>query len=271
VQNFDMSPFFKYFPNNITTKAFSTQHASGSVSQAANIIEAVCGGSKLLLIDEDKSATNFMIRDKYMRRVVKKEPIIPLTDRVRELYTEKKISTILVIGGSSEYLGYADKIILMDDYITKEITDEVKNELRLYPSVSDESYADWMTARYLVPRKTTQPFLFFRSVSSENAKKIILDDFSADITLLTALVSESQLNALALMMEQLLTDKAADRAELNEIINEIADKMYTKDIGDCMLSFSFKLDRWFEAIRPIDIFCCVSRMRGLQFKNEAVR
>ena len=114
VHSLDLSPFFRHLPNETDVKNFSTPHASGSVSQAANIIEAVCGGAKLLLIDEDKSATNFMIRDSNMRFVVKNEPIIPFTDRVRELYREKQISTILVIGGSSEYLAYADQVILLD-------------------------------------------------------------------------------------------------------------------------------------------------------------
>lgn len=267
VHNMDMSPFFKYLPNGIDTKEFSTLHASGSVSQAANIIEAVCGGSKLLLIDEDKSATNFMIRDENMRQVVKKEPIIPFTDRIRELYTEKNVSTILVIGGSSEYIRYADTIILMDDYFAENIT-ALKKELNLLPMHSVEKNATWMEQRFLVPRKTNQPFLYFRSVASENAKKIILDEFSADITLLTALVSENQLNSLAYLMEQLLTDREADRAELIKVTDEIASIMYLPDINDRMLSYSFKIERWFEAVRPIDIFCCANRMRGLTFFSK---
>lgn len=208
-----------------------------------------------------------MIRDKNMRKVVKKEPIIPFTDRVRELYTEKSVSTILVIGGSSEYIGYADKIILMDDYVAKEIT-YVKAELNLSLPQSEEVSANWMEKRFLVPKKTNQPFLYFRSVASENAKKIILDDYSADITLLTALVSENQLNSLAFMMEQLLTDKEADRTELIKVTDEIASKMYLPDISDVIFSLSIKIERWFEAVRPIDIFCCANRMRGLQFKNN---
>lgn len=179
IQNLDLAPFFKYLPNNIKLNDFSTPHASGSVSQAANILEAVSGESKLLLIDEDQSATNFMIRDGNMRKVVKKEPIIPFTDRMRELYTEKGVSTILVIGGSSEYLNYADTVLLMDDYIIYNLTAEVKL-LNLPLSKNEVTPAKWPKNRYLIPQKTNQPFVYFHTISSKNAKKIMLDELSAD-------------------------------------------------------------------------------------------
>lgn len=119
----DLSPFFSYLPGNHSPHCFGTPHASGSVSQAANIVEAVYGGSRLLLIDEDTSATNFMIRDETMRRLVKKEPIVPFTDRVSEL-ADMGISTILVIGGSGEYLKYAHRVLLLEDYLVADVTQQ---------------------------------------------------------------------------------------------------------------------------------------------------
>ena len=119
----DLSPFFSYLPGNHSPHCFGTPHASGSVSQAANIVEAVYGGSRLLLIDEDTSATNFMIRDETMRRLVKKEPIVPFTDRVMEL-ADMGISTILVIGGSGEYLKYAHRVLLLEDYLVADVTQQ---------------------------------------------------------------------------------------------------------------------------------------------------
>lgn len=267
VHNLDMSPFFKYLPNDIEIERFSTLHASGSVSQAANIIEAVCGKSKLLLIDEDRSATNFMIRDASIRKVVKHDPIIPFTDRIRELYLEKGVSTILVIGGSSEYWSYSDTIILMDDYVAENITDRVKG-FDLAACTTEEKVAKWMQERYLIPKQTTQPFIYFQYVSNENAKKIIIDSYSADITLLTALTSDNQLNTMAYMMERLLSDKKSNRADLMEIIQKVAATMYTAEIGNVPLSANFKIESWFEAVRPIDLFCCANRMRGLNFTNK---
>lgn len=265
VSNLDLSPFFKYLPGRAELQRFSTLHASGSVSQAANIIEAVCGKCRLLLIDEDKSATNFMIRDKNMRLVVKNEPIIPFTDRVRELYNEKGVSTILVIGGSSEYLSYADTVILMEDYLPHVITEEIR-KLDLPEATHNEVFANWTESRRLVPKETTKPFLYFQSVETENEKKIILDEYSADITLLTALVSGNQLNTLACIMECLLSDKEADNAELFEKVERYTRKMLTENDTSSLTPETAQ--RFYEEIRPIDAFCCVNRMRGLLFRTD---
>ena len=265
VSELDLSPFFRYLPGRAELQKFSTLHASGSVSQAANIIEAVCGKCRLLLIDEDKSATNFMIRDKNMRLVVKNEPIIPFTDRVRELYGEKGVSTILVIGGSSEYLAYADTVILMEDYLPHIITEDIQ-KLDLPEITKNEASANWVESRRIVPKETSKPFLYFRSVETENEKKIILDEYSADITLLTALISGNQLNTLACVMERLLTDKEADSAELLEKVEEYTAKMLTDNDTSSLIPETAQ--RFYEEIRPIDAFCCVNRMRGLFFRTD---
>ena len=126
VKNINLSPFIKWLPNNSDPLHFYTEHASGSTSQAANIIEAVNFGAKLFLIDEDKSATNFMIRDDMMKELIKREPITPFTDRVRQLYGEAGISTILVVGGSGEYLSVADNVIMMDEFHALNATSQAK-------------------------------------------------------------------------------------------------------------------------------------------------
>lgn len=267
VHELDLSPFFRRLPKMTEPHQFSTPHASGSVSQAANIIEAVCGGSKLLLIDEDKSATNFMIRDRNMRKVVQNEPIIPFTDRVRGLYRDKGVSTVLVIGGSSEYLSCADCVILMDDYIAKDITEEIKT-LDLPANIPEASWADWTYSRRLIPKQTSQPFLYFRSVETENEKKIILDEYSADITLLTAIESGGQMNTLACVMEQLLTDKNADASELIEKTGKIARKLFGGEEFKQMSLLYDKTWRWYEEIRALDAFCCANHMRGVSFMKR---
>ena len=90
-------------------------------------MEAVECNAKLLLIDEDRSATNFMIRDRMMKALIEKEPITPFTDRVNELYKAHGVSTILVIGGSGEYLSVADKVYMMEDYLIRDVTEKAKN------------------------------------------------------------------------------------------------------------------------------------------------
>lgn len=267
VHSLDLSPFFRHLPNETDVKNFSTPHASGSVSQAANIIEAVCGGAKLLLIDEDKSATNFMIRDSNMRFVVKNEPIIPFTDRVRELYREKQISTILVIGGSSEYLAYADQVILMEDYLPHIITDEIK-QLPLSQPREAEEKASWATSRRLIPKETTQPFMYVRNVKTENEKKIILDEHIADITHLTAITGGNQMNMLAFLCEKLLCVKNADEEELLALAENHMNRAF--DAEDTSALIPETAQRFYEEIRPIEVYNCLNRMRGLRFTHEIV-
>ena len=126
IRNLDISPFVRWLPGDGDVRDFSTDHASGSTSQAANVVEAVGHGASLLLIDEDRSATNFMIRDPLMKALVEREPLTPFTDRVRELYERLGVSTILVVGGSGEYLTPAERVYRMEDYRISDATDAAK-------------------------------------------------------------------------------------------------------------------------------------------------
>ena len=128
ITNVDISLFIRDLPNGKDTAGFSTEDASGSTSQAANVIESVQAGAKFLLIDEDTSATNFMVRDELMARVVSgdKEPITPFISRIRDLYEEAGVSTILVAGSSGAFFHVADTVIQMDRYIPVEITERAK-------------------------------------------------------------------------------------------------------------------------------------------------
>lgn len=125
----DISLFIKDLPNGKDTTNFSTLDASGSTSQAANTIEAIEAGSSLLLIDEDTSATNFMIRDKLMEQVIApgEEPIIPFIKRIRPLFEEQGVSTILVVGSCGAFFEMADTIIQMEQYLPKDITEKAKS------------------------------------------------------------------------------------------------------------------------------------------------
>ena len=132
----DISPFISNLPFGQDTVRFTTDAASGSTSQAANIIEALELGSRLLLLDEDTSATNFMVRDARMQRLVPKdqEPITPFVDRVRELYQAHGVSVILVTGGNSDYFEVADTVLRMHEYEPELVTDQVRELIREMPS-----------------------------------------------------------------------------------------------------------------------------------------
>lgn len=124
----DISLFINNLPNGKDTKKFISENASGSTSQAANIVEAIESNTNLLLIDEDTSATNFMIRDDVMQSLVsnEEEPITPFIELVRAIYEEKDISTIIVVGSSGEYFDIADTVIQMDNYEPKDVTLKAK-------------------------------------------------------------------------------------------------------------------------------------------------
>ncbi len=124
VVNTDISAFIKDIPLQKTTTAFSTENASGSTSQAAFIAEAIEAGARVLLVDEDTSAANFMIRDERMQKLVakKNEPITAFVDRVRQLYEEHGISTVLVMGGSGDYFSVADCVIQLIEFVPQDVT-----------------------------------------------------------------------------------------------------------------------------------------------------
>lgn len=138
VKGDDISMFVNNLPNGKDTKSFDTEDASGSTSQAANVVEAMESGTSLLLIDEDTCATNFMVRDELMQRVVhrEKEPITPFIERARFLYEEKGISCIMVAGSSGAYFYISDCVVQMDNYMPKEITKRAKDAAEAFPPVS---------------------------------------------------------------------------------------------------------------------------------------
>jgi len=125
----DISPFINNLPFGKETDRFSTGDASGSTSQAANIVEALEAGATTLLVDEDTCATNFMIRDERMKRLVAadKEPITPFVSKVRPLLEERGVSTVLVVGGSGDFFGVCDAVVMMDEYRALDVTEKAKD------------------------------------------------------------------------------------------------------------------------------------------------
>ena len=142
----DISPFIGELPGGRTTEAFDTDEASGSTSQAAGIVEAVEAGARALLIDEDTSATNFMVRDARMQALVAagEEPITPFVDRARELFDQFGVSTILVMGGCGDYLDVADTVIRLHDYRCRDATDAARAVTAEHPTErAPEGTAPW--------------------------------------------------------------------------------------------------------------------------------
>ena len=143
IKDVDISMFINDLPNHKDTHRFSTEDASGSTSQAAGIVEGMESGSRVFLLDEDTSATNFMVRDAFMQKVVSpdKEPITPFLSRARDLYEKADISTILVAGSSGAFFHIADTVIQMDSYVPIDITKKAKALCKEYPVQQEAAHA----------------------------------------------------------------------------------------------------------------------------------
>jgi predicted ABC-class ATPase len=201
VERVDISPFIGDLPYGRSTVEFSTENASGSTSQAANIMESLESGSKLLLIDEDTSATNFMIRDARMQRLVAadKEPIRPLVDLARVMYGELGVSTVIVMGGSGDYLDVADTVIMMDSYRPKDVTTEARRVASDLPSKREESSGVWpqtRKGRSFDPRSMDASRGRREKVSAKGIGTILFGRRTIDISAVEQIVDQGQTRAI---------------------------------------------------------------------------
>ncbi|MBU9720064.1 MULTISPECIES: ABC-ATPase domain-containing protein [Bacillaceae] len=226
VHQVDISPFISDLPFGKPTNIFSTEDASGSTSQATNIMEAIEMETRLLLIDEDTSATNFMIRDGRMQKLVKKEkePITPFIDRVEQLYSEKGVSSILVIGGSGDYFEVADHVIMMDEYApydrtseAKEISDEI-TKLRFKESVGTFSDVhNRKLERYIINKKLGQK----EKIDSKSLSTILIGREQLQLQGLEQLIDQSQTRAIANIIKFLAKEKNGPK-----VMKEAIDHLY---------------------------------------------
>ncbi|WP_010272860.1 ABC-ATPase domain-containing protein [Paenibacillus senegalensis] len=205
IQKVNISPFISNLPFGRSTTAFSSEDASGSTSQAANIMEALEAGSRLLLMDEDTSANNFMVRDRKMQQLVHKdkEPITPFVDRVRELYAEHGVSTIVVLGGSGDYFAVADRVLMMDNYRAVEVTEEAKRIAEAGEERQKEGGGRFGPLMERIPLPGS--FSFERKgrdkVDAKGLKQVLAGNQSLDLNYLEQLVDPSQTRALAAMLK----------------------------------------------------------------------
>lgn len=271
VEKVDISPFINNLPNGETTKAFSTENASGSTSQAANIMEALELGCTLLLLDEDTSATNFMIRDARMQKLVPKgsEPITPFIDRVRTLYDKLGVSTILVLGGSGDYLDVADTVIMMENYIPKDVTQKAKKIAEEFPTDREkdsENTSIAITHRIPLPQSLslagTKKKVKSRGVDTiqYGHTNLILDD-------LEQLVDENQTKAIADIIQYAIKKYIDGKATLKEIVEKI-EMDIEKNGLDIISPFYGMHPGDYAKPRPMEIAGAINRLRILKVKQK---
>ncbi len=264
VKNVNISPFIKWLPGG-DTRNFSTDHASGSTSQAANIMEAAEFGAKLLLIDEDRSATNFMIRDAKMKELIAKEPITPFTDRVRELSSGLGVSTILVIGGSGEYLSVADRVYLMEDYVIKNVTQSARTIGGDSPQ--DILAADWKQSRVLTSKGFTS---YPDGMGSERLMVsdmgiIAIGSEKIDVRGLHDIITPRQLTALGFMLRYLEVRNADEKIDISSAVAKLYEEIGRDGLDVVFSSYFTDCERFLDLPRSIELRALIARMRGTAY------
>ncbi len=244
VSNVDISLFINDLPSGKDTKQFSTLDASGSTSQAANIVEGIEAGSRLFLIDEDTSATNFMIRDELMQQIIarEKEPITPFLERARDLYEQSGISTILVVGSSGSYFHIADVILQMDNYRPADITEKTRKILKDYrkPSISAPGYRLPERKRHIDLKSATMQRKSYRGdkVLTERLKiktmgkdVINIGKETLDLRCMEQLVDREQTNALAYLLRYAKEHYGQQNVQISSLVDALMRQIRTKGLS----------------------------------------
>lgn len=223
VASVDIAPFISGLPSGTDTRAFTTTNASGSTSQAATLVESVDAGATALLIDEDTSATNFMIRDARMRRLVPahREPITPFVDRVRALYEERGVSTILVAGGSGAFFDVADHVLALDSYVPRDVTEQAHAIAAEAPTPPADGFASEAAQAGTAPvfsapaarvpsTDSLRPADKRKFARARGRTTIQYGREDMDLTAVLQLVDPAQTQAIAHALERLADDFAQD-------------------------------------------------------------
>ncbi len=226
IEKVDISPFISNLPFGRDTRAFSTPNASGSTSQAANIIEALESGAQVLLLDEDTSATNFMIRDERMQALVakEKEPITPLIDTIRALYEERGVSSILVMGGSGDYFDVADTVIMLDSYRPQDATEAARSIAREHQTGRQVEFSGHFTdLRARVPLAQGVQARRGRHVKirARGEEAISFGYEEIDLSAVEQIVEQSQVRACGWIIHQAAERLFDGRCGLPEILDLI--------------------------------------------------
>lgn len=264
IRRTDISMFINDLPNGKNTTAFTTEDASGSTSQAANVVEAMEAGASLLLIDEDTSATNFMVRDELMQRVIHRdmEPITPFIDRVRELYEAHGISTILVAGSSGAYFHVADSILQMDRYVPKDITALAKQEAAAFP-VSATSLPTALLPSF---KRCPTPSPEFRGdrikLKSLGRDGVSINRETIDLRYVEQLRDGEQSAALGYAMVYAQQHLMDGRHTLRQIVTELEALLDEKGLESLCVGRSGV--PFLAQPRAQELFSCFNRYRGLQ-------
>ena len=257
--------FINDLPNGKDTVGFCTEDASGSTSQAANVVESIEAGTSLLLIDEDTSATNFMIRDELMQRVIHRdmEPITPFIERIRELYDDYGISTVIVAGSSGAYFHIADSIIQMDRYVPKDITEYAKKEAETFPMISGPEEP----AAKPDFRRCFRPGQAFKGndrikMKTMGREAVMINKETIDLRYVEQITDSEQVTALGYCMRYAQKHILDGRKDLGRVVDEL-EGVIRKGTLSALCESSSGIS-CMAMPRRQEIFACFNRYRGLK-------
>lgn len=269
VTGVDISPFIKNLPNRKDTVHFSTEDASGSTSQAANLMEALESGSSLILIDEDTSATNFMVRDRLMAQVITpgEEPITPFISRVRGMYEDLGVSSVIVAGSSGAFFHMADTIIQMKEYVPIDITQKAKEAAAACEDMGAEDAED---ARKFPPfnrKRCPGPDMALRKEDRIKMKAMGTSEISickenVELRYLEQLKDQEQSMALAYLLKYAQLKMMDGRKDLRQIGDLLEEQLN----GSGLESLFERGDVSSQLARPRkqEILACINRYRKLK-------
>jgi predicted ABC-class ATPase len=269
IEKTDISPFIRNLPFQKDTSAFCTENASGSTSQAANIIEAIEIGARLFLMDEDTCATNFMIRDKKMQELVNKadEPITAFIDKVRQLYLEKGVSTILVLGGAGDYFEVSDQVIQMIRYLAYDVTEKTRQISLASPGKRTAEDSDYpISAKQRNPLgESVSPVNDFgkKSIYAKEIYRFVFGGKTVDLTDVEQIIELTQTKTIAQALDyakQYMDGKTSLRKVVERVIGDI--EAQGLDI------LSDRISGHHAQFRRFELAFALNRLRGFEVQQQ---
>jgi len=272
VSGVDISPFIDHLPLGADTRAFTTERASGSTSQAAAVVEALEAGATTLLVDEDTAATNFMIRDRRMQELVPAdaEPITPFVDRVRDLYAAHGVSTVIVLGGSGDYLDVADTVLSMRAYVAADVTARAREVAAAHPTGRVREAGRPLGA---VPARVPLPASIDPrrgrkdvSVTVRGARTVLFGEQEIDLSAVEQVVSDAQARGvargLALARERYIDGRRTLSQVLDAVLADVGGS--APDASDALDALDPRRPGDLAAFRRFELAAALNRLRTLE-------
>jgi predicted ABC-class ATPase len=266
----DISNFIGRIPGGGDTRFFVTTNASGSTSQAATIVEALEVGARALLLDEDTSATNFMIRDARMQSLIadEHEPITPFIDRARQLADELGISSVLVVGGSGDYFDVADHVIAMKDFLPFEVTAAARRVAREHPTRRTHEGGQWRTIAPRVPLPDSiDPSRGRRDVDikARSEERVMFGAAEVELSAVEQLVEPAQARAIASAIAATRNTAIDGRRTIADAAREVMAILEQRGLD----AFQPHPTGELAAFRVFELVAFLNRIRALRSRPES--